>query len=344
MVRCDAPRGDGTNGRHWRDDSSPAHVIVENLRASFRPSCYRLAGLGLEACMTTEERIPALTQMEIVEEDVQRLVQLCSGKKIVVLAGAGLSTESGIPDYRGPETARRARNPIQGRQFLTDAHARTRYWARSMTGWPRIASARPNLGHRTLAELEKAGLILGIITQNVDGLHQAAGSRRVVELHGALARVRCLSCPVIESRSSLQERLIAANPDWVERQAPVAPDGDADLESQWFDSFCVPVCLACGGTLKPDVVFFGENVVPQVKDAAFALFDEGDVLLVVGSSLTVFSGFRFVRRAHEKSIPVAIVNLGPTRGDDLATLRMDARLGAVLPPFSAALGVPLRDR
>ena len=277
------------------------------------------------------------------DDHISALVNLCAGKKIVVLAGAGLSTESGIPDYRGPETARRARNPMQGRQFVTDHRARARYWARSMNGWPRIAAARPNLGHSALAMLERKGLLVGVITQNVDGLHQAAGSQRVVELHGALARVRCLECGQLESRANLQERLLAANPAWAGQTAPIAPDGDADLDGTLFDDFRVPVCHGCGGVLKPDVVFFGENVLPQVKDNAFALFDEGEVLLVVGSSLTVYSGFRFVRRANEKAVPVAIVNLGSTRGDDLAALRLDARLGDVLPRFCAALGVSLAD-
>jgi len=210
-----------------------------------------------------------------------------------------------------------------------------------MNGWPRIAAARPNLGHSALAMLERKGLLVGVITQNVDGLHQAAGSQRVVELHGALARVRCLGCGQIESRANVQNRLLEANPHWAGQTAPIAPDGDADLDTALFDEFQLPVCVGCGGVLKPDVVFFGENVPPHVKDAAFALFDEGEVLLVVGSSLTVYSGFRFVRRASERAVPVAIVNLGPTRGDDFAALRLDARLGDVLPRFCAALGVVL---
>jgi NAD-dependent deacetylase sirtuin 4 len=270
---------------------------------------------------------------------VADLVSLTWGKTIVALAGAGLSTESGIPDYRGPETARRARNPMQARQFHTDPRARARYWARSMSGWPRIAAAQPNVGHQALAALERTGVLAGVITQNVDGLHHAAGSNRVVELHGALARVRCLGCGSIEPRASLQERLIAYNPGWAVRSAPIAPDGDADLDGGLFDDFRVPVCLGCEGVLKPDVVFFGENVQPHVKDSAFSLFDEGEVLLVVGSSLAVYSGFRFVRRASERGIPVVIVNLGPTRGDELATLCIDARLGEVLPRFVEALGV-----
>jgi NAD+-dependent protein deacetylase sirtuin 4 len=276
-------------------------------------------------------------------EHVADLVRLCKGKKIVVLAGAGLSTESGIPDYRGPETARRARNPMQARQFLTEPAARARYWARSMNGWPRIAAARPNLGHKSLAILERNGVLVGVITQNVDSLHQAAGSNRVVELHGALARVRCLGCGRIESRANVQERLVVDNPGWSGQAAPIAPDGDADLDRKLFEDFRVPDCLDCGGVLKPDVVFFGENVLPEVKDRAFGLFDEAEVLLVVGSSLTVYSGFRFVRRAQERAVPVVIVNLGPTRGDDLAALRVDARLGDVLPRFAAALGARIEE-
>lgn len=279
-----------------------------------------------------------VSAMSAPEVDISSLVRLCEGKRIVALAGAGLSTDSGIPDYRGPETARRARNPMQARQFHSDPLARARYWARSMHGWPRMAAARPNVGHTSLAMLENAGHLLGIITQNVDGLHQAAGSRRVVELHGALSRVRCLSCSRIELRKNVQERLLAENPQWANHAVPIAPDGDADLDGQLFGEFRVPECLECGGVLKPDVVFFGENVLPKVKDDAFGLFDEAEVLLVVGSSLTVFSGFRFVRRAQERGIAVAIVNLGPTRGDDLSNVRLDARLGYVLPKLAEALG------
>lgn len=250
---------------------------------------------------------------------------------MVALTGAGCSTESGIPDYRGPETARRARNPIQYHEFVCSAGVRQRYWARSFVGWPRMADARPNPAHESLAALEQAGLLRGIITQNVDRLHHSAGSQRVVELHGALAEVRCMDCSHVESRHSLQARLAALNPGWAAHGVEQAPDGDAELAGEMVQRFRVPGCVACGGPLKPHVVFFGENVPRPVVDRAWALLDEAEVLLVVGSSLTVFSGFRFVRRAAERKLPVAIVNLGPTRGDTLAQLRVDAQAGRLLP-------------
>ncbi len=257
------------------------------------------------------------------------LAELLAGKRVVVLTGAGCSTESGIPDYRGPDTPPRARPPIQHREFVDHDDIRHRYWARSMLGWPRMAGARPNPAHHALAQLEARGQIEGLITQNVDGLHGAAGSRTVVELHGALARVRCLACGAITSRHELQDRLRVANPDFAERAAAIAPDGDAELAD--VAGFAIVACLACGGVLMPDVVFFGGSVPRDVLDAAWALFDRGEVLLVVGSSLHVFSGYRFVRRAYERGVPVAIVNRGPTRGDPLATLLVDARAGALLP-------------
>ena len=261
------------------------------------------------------------------------------GRRVVVLTGAGCSTESGIPDYRGPETRRRARNPIQYRAFVTDPAARTRYWARSAVGWQRVAQARPNAGHYALARMEAAGLVHGLITQNVDGLHYAAGSRRVVELHGALAHVRCLGCGAAELRAGLQRRLLALNPGWTARPpAEIAPDGDAELDPPWEQTFRVPACLRCGGVLKPDVVFFGENVPRPVVDDAWTLLGEGDALLVAGSSLAVYSGYRFVRGAAKEGKPVAIVNLGPTRGDADAALRVDGRTGDVLPALAEALG------
>ena len=273
------------------------------------------------------------------------LVDLFRGRRIVALSGAGCSTESGIPDYRGPETATRVRNPIRYQEFVGSESARVRYWSRSMIGWPRLRSARPNDGHRALARLEAAGLLQGIITQNVDGLHQAAGSRRVVELHGTLERVRCLSCDEVVLRAEYQERLSWVNAAWVERysvrsgpgDAEMAPDGDAELPAEAVQLFRVPACDRCGGVLKPDVVFFGENVPSETVGQAWSLYEEGDVLLVVGSSLTVYSGRRFLYRAEKERMPVAIVNLGPTRGDDIAVVKIDAPLGEILPALAVAL-------
>lgn len=269
---------------------------------------------------------------------MQGLVELARGRRVVALTGAGCSTESGIPDYRGPTAKPRA--PMQHREFVDHAHMRRRYWARSLLGWPRLAGAEPNAGHRALAQLERSGVLAGIITQNVDGLHQAAGSRAVVELHGALARVRCLACGELSSRDALQQRLLAANPSWAIAEVPIAPDGDAELgvvvDESRLEGFTVVACTRCDGVLMPDVVFFGGSVPRETLDAAWALFDQAELLLVAGSSLTVFSGYRFVRRAAERDVPVAIVNLGPTRGDPHAQLRIDERCGIVLPELARA--------
>lgn len=264
---------------------------------------------------------------------------LCAlrGQRLVALSGAGMSTDSGIPDYRGPGTLARARHPIQYKQFLTDAHGRQRYWARSAIGWPRIREAKPNAAHRALARLESAAILRGIITQNVDRLHQRAGSRRVVELHGALEDVVCLDCKTLSSRQDLQLRLGQANPGWTDRAGPSAPDGDVDIEDARFADYVVPGCESCGGALKPGVVFFGESVPPDVVDEAWKLYAEADVLLVVGTSLAVYSGLRFVRRASEDGKPVIIINRGETRGDPLSTLRWDAPLGQALPDLAAGL-------
>jgi NAD-dependent SIR2 family protein deacetylase len=271
--------------------------------------------------------------------DLAALVQLMRGRRVVALTGAGCSTESGIPDYRGPDTPPRARPPMQHREFIERADARRRYWARSVLGWSRFSAAQPNPAHTALAELEERAAVAGVITQNVDGLHGAAGSRAVVELHGALARVRCLDCAAPATRDALQTRLLAANRGWLDhaRRAALAPDGDADLPDELVDRFTVVACQTCGGTVMPDVVFFGGSVPRTTLDAAWQLFDRAEVLLVVGSSLTVFSGFRFVRRASERSIPIAILNRGPTRGDEHAAVRLDARAGLALPALAAAL-------
>ncbi|MCI0670222.1 MAG: NAD-dependent protein deacetylase [Myxococcaceae bacterium] len=269
--------------------------------------------------------------------DVNALASLLRGRRVVVLTGAGCSTESGIPDYRGPGTRARVRSPIQHRDFLARPEVRQRYWARSVLGWPRFRSAMPNAAHEALAALEQEGAVLGLITQNVDRLHQAAGSARVIELHGALAGVRCLDCGEREHRDALQERLLSLNPGFSSRSAEVRPDGDAELALEAEQAFRVASCLRCRGTLKPDVIFFGDNVPRPTVEDAFALLETGDALLVVGSSLAVFSGFRFVRRAAERGIPIGMVNLGETRGDGLAQVRVEARAGEVLPRLASAL-------
>lgn len=265
------------------------------------------------------------------------LVELLRGRRIVVLTGAGCSTESGIPDYRGPGTRARARNPIQHMEFLSSPQVRARYWARSLIGWPRFSSALPNAAHHALAALEQDGHVVGLITQNVDRLHHAAGSSRVIELHGALADVRCLSCGSRVARSAVQERLLTLNPGFLAQQVELRPDGDAELPLEAVRSFRVPDCGRCGGALKPDVVFFGDNVPRPTVDAAFAMLEEGDALLVVGSSLAVFSGYRFVLRAAERHMPIAMINLGECRGAELADVRVEARAGEVLPRLASDL-------
>lgn len=278
----------------------------------------------------------------VPEETIARLAHLLSGRTLVALTGAGCSTESGIPDYRGPGLRRRVRQPMQHLEYVTSPEARARYWARSLLGWPRFARPRPNRAHRALAQLERAGIVAGVITQNVDRLHQSAGSARVIELHGALERVRCLGCGAGTSRSELQDRLVALNPGFAEAHAPeLRPDGDADLPEETERAFRVPECASCGGVLKPDVVFFGANVPAPIVAAAFELLDGGDGLLIVGSSLAVYSGYRFVARAAERQVPIAIVNLGETRADPLASARVNGLAGDVLPRLAGALvGTP----
>ncbi len=242
-------------------------------------------------------------------------------RPLVVLTGAGLSTDSGIPDYRGPGSP--SRMPMTYQEFVAGPEAQQRYWGRSHLGWSRMRSASPNPGHLALAALDPELLI----TQNVDGLHERAGSRRVVALHGRIADVVCLSCRSVTSRAALQRSMADLNPGWVSRHSSAAsrPDGDVELEDT--SGFVVPTC-PCGGPLKPDVVFFGENVpkarVERCYEAVDALVSSGGVLACVGTSLTVMSGFRFVRRAAKAGTPVVIVNRGLTRGDELATYKVDA--------------------
>jgi NAD-dependent deacetylase sirtuin 4 len=265
------------------------------------------------------------------------IAALLERKRILVLGGAGMSTESGIPDYRGPESSKRPRNPMRFQQFVGSEAARRRYWARSFVGWQRVAAAKPNEGHQALARLETAGHVTGLITQNVDGLHQAAGSKRVLELHGSLAAVRCLACGAVSSRRTFQTALLARNPAMSARALEIAPDGDAELPEEVEAGFNVPACTHCGGVLKPDVVFFGENVPKARVLLAYGLLERADALMVVGSSLSVFSGYRFVVQAAKEGKPIVILNDGETRGDMQATLKCTERLGELLPEIASLL-------
>jgi NAD-dependent SIR2 family protein deacetylase len=266
-----------------------------------------------------------------LDERVDRLTEWVADRGVVVLSGAGLSTESGIPDYRGPSGAARRHTPMTYQTFTRDPVARRRYWARSHLGWRTIGAARPNDGHRAVARLQELAVVDGIITQNVDGLHQAGGARGVVELHGNLARIACLDCGEISPRDELIERLDAANPEFAATVTAVNPDGDVELDDTELDGFVVADCTGCGGMLKPDVVYFGETVPRDRVDRSFALVASARTLLVLGSSLTVMSGRRFVLRAARDGIRVAIVNQGETRGEPYAGLTVDAPLGVVLP-------------
>ena len=270
--------------------------------------------------------------------DLDALAAVVAEGGVAVLSGAGLSTESGIPDYRGPSGAARPSTPMTYQTFTGSAAARRRYWARSHLGWRVIARAEPNAGHRAVAALQDASLLTGVITQNVDGLHTGGGARDVVELHGNLDRVICLGCGRLSPRADLDRRLRAVNRAWRARVLAVNPDGDVDLPKQDLDAFRTVDCDVCGGVLKPDVVFFGETVPADRVAACFALVESARSLVVLGSSLTVMSGYRFVLHAAKRGTPVAIVNAGPTRGDAKAQVRVDGPLGVVLPNLVDRLG------
>ena len=283
------------------------------------------------------------------------LLDVVAAGNVLVLSGAGLSTESGIPDYRGPTGLARRATPMTYQTFTASAEAQRRYWARSHLGWRHIGQAVPNRGHHAVAELGRRGLLAGIITQNVDGLHQAAGAASVTELHGSLHRVVCLSCWERSPREELDARLRAANPGWARGfpgaggagasgagasgsvEPAVNPDGDVALEET--SGFVVVDCTSCGGVLKPDVVFFGENVPRPRAASCFELVSAASALVVLGSSLTVMSGLRYVRHAASLGIPVMIVNQGATRGDSLAVATIDAPLGATLTAVARELGL-----
>jgi NAD-dependent SIR2 family protein deacetylase len=251
-------------------------------------------------------------------------------ERLFVLTGAGCSVNSGIPDYRDADGQWKRSPPVTLQAFMGQEATRRRYWARSLIGWRRIGGAQPNDAHRALARLEAIGKSEILLTQNVDRLHQAAGSAAVIDLHGRLDHVRCMGCDAVSSRPALQAELERLNPDWLTLEAAVAPDGDADLDDVDFSTFAVPACPHCRGVLKPDVVFFGENVPRPRVETAMACLEESDAMLIVGSSLMVYSGFRFVDAAARAGKPIAAVNLGRTRADNLLTLKVEARCDEAL--------------
>ena len=274
----------------------------------------------METALTTAQDRPAY----------ERLVELLHGGNVTVLSGAGLSTESGIPDYRGPHGKRRV-VPMTYGEFVASPANRQRFWARSFVGWQRFAGVGPNDGHHAVADLQRLGLVRSIITQNVDGLHQRAGARDVLELHGNLGVARCLNCGETTTRAELDGRLGEANPHFEVIAGEVRPDGDVVLSDDAVAGFHAPRCLVCQSDLvKPDVVFFGESVPKTLVEQCFSQVEASWGLVVLGSSLQVMSGYRFVRRAAVNCIPVAIVTRGPSRGDEQATIRLDATLGVTL--------------
>ena len=265
-----------------------------------------------------------MTELSSLQSFVER------HRRLFVLTGAGCSTSSGIPDYRDGDGKWKRTPPVTYQAFMGDEATRRRYWARSLIGWRRFRRAQPNATHRALARLEAIGRSELLLTQNVDRLHQAAGSARVIDLHGRLDRVRCMGCEQRTAREELQDELSRLNGDWLGLDAGVAPDGDADLEGADFSSFRVSSCRSCGGVLKPDVVFFGENVPRERVDAASRHLEEADAMLIVGSSLMVYSGYRFVDWAARAGKPVAAINLGRTRADALLALKVEETCEAAL--------------
>lgn len=276
--------------------------------------------------------VPACTT-----KDTQYLEQLqefvSRARHLFVLTGAGLSTESGIPDYRSEKVglyARTNRRPMEHMEFIRSAKSRQRYWSRNFVGWPQFSSHQPNYAHRALQQWEDKGKLHWLVTQNVDALHSKAGQKRLTELHGCTHRVVCLGCGDISSREELQKRFESINPNWTAHAGMVAPDGDVFLEDEQVRHFRVPSCDQCGGILKPDVTFFGDTVSKAKVQFVHERLAESDAVLVVGSSLQVYSGYRFLLAANERTIPVAIINIGPTRADHLAEMKVSGRCGEVL--------------
>ncbi|XP_034022328.1 NAD-dependent protein lipoamidase sirtuin-4, mitochondrial [Thalassophryne amazonica] len=274
-------------------------------------------------CETTDAR-----SLDLLETFVSH------SRHLFVISGAGLSTESGIPDYRSEAVglyARTKTRPMQLAEFLRSARSRQRYWARNFVGWPKFSTHEANPAHKALQQWEEKGKLHWLVTQNVDALHSKAGQKRLTELHGCTHRVQCLGCGTVTAREALQRRFIALNPEWTARADVVAPDGDVHLEEEQVLHFRVPSCEACGGILKPEVTFFGDTVNKTTVQFVHKRLAESDAVLVVGSSLQVYSGYRFLLAASEKKIPIAILNIGPTRADHLAHLKVNGRCGEVLP-------------
>ncbi|WP_440711294.1 NAD-dependent protein deacetylase [Herbiconiux sp. YIM B11900] len=276
----------------------------------------------------------AIALSPALDDAVREAAQILEGKRVVVLTGAGVSTDSGIPDYRGEGAP--PRNPMTFDQFLASASYRKRYWAGSHLGWRMFDAAAPNDTHRILAELEDAGVVNGVVTQNVDGLHARAGTRHLVDLHGSMDRVNCLSCGQTFARASIAERISTANPWLTEPElVRMAPDGDADVAE--YEAFEVPACTVCGGVLKPDVVFFGEFVPTEKFAEAASMVASSEAMLIAGSSLVVNSGIRLLEQARRRKLPIVIVNRGLTKGDNRATLKIDAGAAETLTALAARL-------
>lgn len=285
------------------------------------PDCGRTS---LSARRSRYDRCMTVSEADALADFVMRY------KRLVVLTGAGCSTDSGIPDYRDEAGEWKRARPVTYQDFVGRLATRQRYWARSIVGFRKLRDVRPNGAHHALASLEVRGHVEQLVTQNVDGLHQAAGSRNVVDLHGRIDTVRCLTCNQRVPRDRFQAELTRRNPSFAALDALTAPDGDADLERTAFDSFDVPACEACGGLMKPDVVFFGEGVPPERVQRVHAAIDAADAMLVVGSSLMVYSGFRFVKTMVEAGKPVAAINRGRTRADDLLEVKVSANCAEAL--------------
>uniref|UniRef100_A0A8C5M4X7 NAD-dependent protein deacylase n=1 Tax=Leptobrachium leishanense TaxID=445787 RepID=A0A8C5M4X7_9ANUR len=279
------------------------------------------------------EYVPTCPPVDPDQVEQLQVFVSCS-RHLFIMTGAGISTESGIPDYRSEGVglySRTERRPIEHAVFVRSEAARRRYWARNFVGWPQFSSHQPNEAHKALSTWEKAGRLHWLVTQNVDALHTKAGQQRMSELHGCTHRVICLSCKTVIPRSELQERFMLLNPSWNEQSHGVAPDGDVFLTDEQVANFNVPACERCDGILKPQVTFFGDTVRPDLVFSLYDHLDQSDAILIIGSSLQVYSGYRFALRAKEKHIPIAILNIGPTRADHLAVVKVNSRCGDVLP-------------